>query len=217
MHLRAHILAGFLSIPFTTAIAQYAQKGMVHVSVGTAIGAHGTEQEGRYRVLGLTWTETHTDGAATVTFPLQVSYGVRDRFSLGLMMEPGSYVPDTASTDQQNSLFNMAIEPRFYIVNADRLAWHASIHLGGAALRITDKDPEVDARYAGGAFGLGTGLAIGLGSSFGLGFDLRYLATRMELRSMEVNNASVTDFFDATLRTGGVLAQFSLAFRFGCG
>ncbi|MBK7944975.1 MAG: outer membrane beta-barrel protein [Flavobacteriales bacterium] len=93
------------------------------------------------------------------------------------------------------------------------------VQLGAAGLRIQDDTPgaEVDARYSGGAFGLGTGLAFGLGKKVGIGLDLRYLATNMELRAMEVNDASVTDFYAATLRTSGVVAQISLAFRFGGG
>lgn len=217
MALRQHLLAGLLAIPSSATIAQYNQQGMMHLSIGTAIGAHATELEGRYQVFGFTVTETNSDGAATVTFPIQLGYALGDRFTLGLLIEPGSYVPDTASTDQRNGIVNLAIEPRFYIINADRIAWHASMQLGGAALHITDKDPEVDARYSGGAFGLGTGLAFGLGGVIGLGFDLRFMSTRMDLKAMEINGASVTDFYQATLRTGGVVAQFSLAFRFGGG
>ncbi|MCB9164729.1 MAG: hypothetical protein H6592_09925 [Flavobacteriales bacterium] len=217
MHLRTYLLTASFAMSFTVAFAQFNQQGMVHVSLGAAIGAHGTELEQRYQFLGLSRTETSTDGAATVTFPLQVGYALSDRFALGLVLEPGRYVPDTANTSQQNGIFNLAIEPRFFLLNAERVAWHASVHIGGAGLRITDKEPEVDARYAGGAFGLGTGLLLGLGGHVGLGFDLRFLTTRMELTSMELNGTSVTDFFDATLRTGGVIAQLSLAFRFGGG
>lgn len=208
-------VALFAILPFTALLAQYNQKGMVHLSVGAAFGAHGTELESKYRILGVTVTDTDTDGAATVSFPFQVGYAIGNRFSLGLLLEPGRYVPDSANSDQSNAFFNAAIEPRFYIVNANRVAWHASMQLGAAVLHITDKDPDVDARYSGGAFGLGTGLAFGLGRSVGLGFDLRYLATNMELKAMEINGSSVTDFYSATLRTSGVIAQLSLAFRFG--
>ncbi len=215
---RSLLLAALAVAPFAASIAQYNQKGMVHLSLGASVGAHGTELESKYRILGVTLTDTDTDGAATVSFPFQVGYALGNRFSLGLLIEPGRYVPDSANSDQQNAFLNVALEPRFYIVNANRVAWHASMQLGAVALHITDKDPDdVDARYSGGAFGLGTGVAIGLGNTIGLGFDLRYLATSMELKAMEINNASVTDFYSATLRTSGVIAQLSLAFRFGGG
>ncbi|MBK9177873.1 MAG: hypothetical protein IPM46_16385 [Flavobacteriales bacterium] len=197
--------------------AQYNQKGMVHLAIGGAIGAHATELEQRFTILGVTVTDTETDGAATTSVPIQIGYAIGNRFSLGLLIEPGRYVPDSANSDQTNSFINVAIEPRFYIVNANRIAWHASLQLGGVGLRIQDDTPNrvVDARYSGGAFGLGTGVAFGLGESIGLGFDLRYLATNMKLRAMEINDSSVTDIYDATLRTGGMIAQISLAFRFG--
>lgn len=215
---RSLLLAALAVAPFAASIAQYNQKGMVHLSLGASVGAHGTELESKYRILGVTLTDTETDGAATVSFPFQVGYALGNRFSLGLLIEPGRYVPDSANSDQQNAFLNVALEPRFYIVNANRVAWHASMQLGAVALHITDKDPDdVDARYSGGAFGLGTGVAIGLGNTIGLGFDLRYLATSMELKAMEINDSSVTDFYSATLRTSGVIAQLSLAFRFGGG
>lgn len=203
-----------------SANAQYNQKGMVHLGLGLSLGAHATELESRFTLFGITVTDTETDGAATTSIPIQVGYSIGNRFSLGLLIEPGRYIPDSADSETQtNSFVNIAIEPRFYIVNADRIAWHASVQLGAAGLRIQDDTPgaEVDARYSGGAFGLGTGLAFGLGKKVGIGLDLRYLATNMELRAMEVNDASVTDFYAATLRTSGVVAQISLAFRFGGG
>lgn len=196
--------------------AQYNQKGMIHLAIGGSLGAHATELESRFTIFGVTVTDTDTDGAATTSVPLQVGYSLGNRFSLGLLLEPGRYVPDSANSDQTNGFIHMALEPRFYLVNANRIAWHASLQLGTAGLRMQDDTPgeKVDARYFGGAFGLGTGVAFGFGNKVGIGFDLRYLATSMELRAMEVNDVSVTDYYAATLRTGGIVAQLSLAFRF---
>lgn len=198
-------------------LAQYNAKGRFHASIGMSIGAHGTEVENRYTLLGFTVSDKQTDGAATVTVPIELDYALGQRFTLGLLIEPGRYVPDTADGNQSNGLAIVAIQPRYYLINGDRLAWTASLQLGAAALRIQDDTPGavVDARFSGSAFGIGTGLRFGLGDHVGLGFDLRYLGTNMELRAAEVNGTSVTDSYAATLRTGGVLAQLSLAFRFG--
>ena len=201
-----------------TVQAQYNQKGMLHLSIGGSVGAHTTELESKFTILGVTVTDTETDGAATTSIPFQVGYAIGNRFTLGLLVEPGRYVPDSADTEfQTNSFINVALEPRFYLVNGNRFAWHASLQLGGAGLRIQDDTPNevVDARYSGSAFGLGSGIAFGLGDHVGIGFDLRYLSTNLELRAMEYNDSSVTDFYAAKLRTGGVVAQLSLAFRFG--
>lgn len=217
MPYKHHLLLAAALFAFGAVNAQYNQKGMVHLGIGLSLGAHATELESRYTILGITVTDTESDGAATTSVPFQLGYAIGNRFSLGLLLEPGRYLPDSAEADSQtNSFLNVALEPRFYIVNAERIAWHASLQLGGVGLRIQDDTPneKVDARYSGGAFGLGTGVALALGGKVGLGVDLRYLATNLELGAMEINDTSVTNFYDATLRTGGVVVQFSLAFRF---
>lgn len=210
-------LAALLTVHVIPALGQYNSKGTFHASIGMAIGAHGTELENRYTLFGLTATDKDTDGAATFTLPIELDYALGDRFTLGLAIEPGRYIPDTANGDQTNALAIVALQPRFYLINGERLAWTASLQVGGAALRIQDDTPgeRVDARFSGGAFGIGTGLRLGLGDHVGLGFDLRYLGTRMELQAIEVNDVDVSNVYAATLRTGGLMAQVSLAFRFG--
>ncbi len=200
-----------------SSIAQYNQKGRVHLSLGASVGGHGTELESRYTVFGFTRTDSDVDGAVTTSVPIQVDAALANRFTLGILLEPGRYVPDSADADQTNGFFNFAIQPKFYLINGNRVAWTASLQVGAAALRIQDDTPgeKVDARYSGGAFGLGSGVAFGLGDHVGIGFDVRYLATNLKLRAMELNDVSVTDVYDATLRTAGFVAQLSLAFRFG--
>lgn len=197
--------------------AQYNTKGKVHLAIGGAIGAHGTQLDQKFKILGITISNTETDAAATTSIPIEVGFGLGNRFSLGLLIEPGRYVPDSAASEQSNSVAIVALQPRFYLINKDRFAWTASLQLGAAALRITDdtQGAKVDERYNGPAFGLGSGIAFGLGESVGLEFHLRYLATRMELRAREYNDFSTMDFYNATLTTGGVVAQLSLAFRLG--
>ncbi len=111
----------------------------------------------------------------------------------------------------------VAIQPRFFIINKDRFAWSGTLQIGGAALRIKDdtQNAEVDERYSGPAFGLGTGLHLGISERVGIDFQLRYLATRMELRAREFNGLSTMDFYNATLSTSGVIGQLALSFRFG--
>jgi len=202
----------------TSLSAQYNSKGKFHLALGGALGGHATVLDQRITILGLQITREETGGAATTTVPLELGFGLGERFSLGLLIEPGSYVTDTAKADTQtNAVAIVALQPRFYIINKDRFAWMASLQLGSAALRIKDETPNqvVDERYAGAAFGLGTGVGIGFGDKVGLEFHLRYLATRMELRAREFNDRSTMEVYKATLNTGGVIAQLSLAFRFG--
>jgi hypothetical protein len=198
--------------------AQYNSKGKFHLAVGGALGGHATVLDQRFNLFGVEIAREQTSSAATTTLPLEIGFGIGERFSLGLMIEPGRYVPDSANAENQtNAIAIIALQPRFYLMNKERFAWMASLQLGSAALRIKDETPNqvVDERYAGAAFGLGTGVGIGFGDKVGLEFHLRYLATRMELRAREFNDRSTMEVYKATLNTGGVIAQLSLAFRFG--
>lgn len=217
MRFGTYLLPAFLLLS-TSLTAQYNSKGKFHLAIGGALGGHGTVLEQRFTVLGLQFDREESGGAATTTLPIELGFGLGERFSLGLLVEPGSYVTDTAKADvQTNAIAIVALQPRFYIVNKERFAWMASLQLGSAALRIKDETPNevVDERYAGAAIGIGTGVGIGFGDKVGLEFHLRYLATRMELRAREFNDRSTMEVYKATLNTGGVVAQLSLAFRFG--
>ena len=197
-----------------SASAQYNQKGMVHLSIGGAIGVHATELE--YTILGFKGTET--DGAATTSVPIRVAAGLTNRFTLGFLFEPGRYLPDSADADvQSNRFFHFAVEPKFYLLNGQRVAWTASAQVGAMGLRMQDNTPgeKLDARWIGGAFGLGTGLNVGFGETVGVGLDVRYMSTNMELKEIEVNDVSISDFYDATLRTGGVVVELNLTVRLG--
>jgi hypothetical protein len=218
MRSRSILLLPALLLLCSTISAQYNSKGKFHLGIGGALGGHGTQLDQTFKIFGLNVTNTETSAAATATVPIEFGWGLGNRFSLGFAIEPGSYVPDSANAEYQtNNIAIVALQPRFFILNKDRFAWMASLQLGGAALRIKDDTPNqtVDERYAGVAFGLGTGVGVGFSDKFGLEFHLRYLATNMELRAREFNDRSTMEVYNATLSTGGVLAQLSLAFRFG--
>lgn len=218
MRSKAFLLLSALLLLSTGLSAQYNSKGKFHLAIGGALGGHATQLDQTFKILGLNVTNTETGSAATTTVPIELGWGLGNRFSLGLAIEPGSYVSDSANAgNQANTVLIVALQPRFYLLNKDRFAWMASLQLGGAALRIKDDTPNrtVDERYSGTAFGLGTGVGIGLGDKVGLELHLRYLVTRMELRAREQNGSSTMGLYNAALTTRGVVGQLSLAFRFG--
>lgn len=217
--MKVHALLVF-ALWFGSSLAhgQFNAPGRFHISIGGAVGGHGTTLDQRFTILGVELARQQTGGAATLTVPIELGVGIGGRFSLGLGIEPGRYVPDSsASVEQTNAISVVTLQPRFYLVNNDRFAWTASLQLGAAGLRIKDETPgrTVDERYAGPAFGLGSGVAVGLGDHVAIEFHLRYLATRMELQGREFNGLSTMEVYKATLSSGGVLGQLSLAFRFG--
>lgn len=198
------------------ALAQYNRSGVVHLSAGLGLGAHATEYEQTIRILGFPITSRSSDGAATVSVPIELGVGLADPFSLGLYLEPGVYLDSNATESNNYTLLGM--QPRFYLVNNDAFALMGSLRLGLSALRIERDEPLVksSANYSGGHVGLGLGTWIGFGSTVGLNLHLFYMATNMPLRRYELNGQqlSLTDF-EARLRTRGVVLQASLAFRFG--
>lgn len=192
-------------------VAQVNDKGTFHVSIGIAAGGHGTTYE--TTILGVVTTEN--DGAATVTYPIEVSYGLGKRFSLGLYLEPGVYLDSSAT--ESNGLATFGIQPRFYIINNDRFAWMASMQLGSSTLRYDVEEPGnvSEAIYRGTNLSLSTGVGFYFSDLIGLNLQMRYIGTTMPLRKWTVNGTGLDpDLIDATLTTRGVALQASLAFKF---
>lgn len=213
MNLRSIPLAAVLLLGMGhSAQAQYNQKGTVHLAVGPAFGAHGTEYESSF--LGFP-SDTEEDGAATVTVPIELDFGITNLFSLGLYLEPGFYL-DSSNTES-NTMALIGLQPRFYLINGERFALMAGLQFGAAGLKIDREEgnDESSATYAGGHFGLGTGVVFQFSDLIGLQLHLRYVSTNMKLRDYTINGDDIDeDLFTAELRTRGVAFQTSLSFRF---
>jgi hypothetical protein len=195
--------------------AQINAPGRVHVAVGLAAGFHGTEYTETSSFLGIPVQRKTLDAAATVTVPIEVGVGVAKFLSLGVYLEPGSYL-DSAATES-NGLAMVGFQPRFYLVNRERFAWMASVRLGGSSLQIDREEPLVrsEAQYRGEHFGLGTGVAFHFTDLIGLQLHISHLTNRMTLEDYRLNGSEIPlDLYEAELFTRGVAVQASLAFRF---
>jgi hypothetical protein len=201
--------------------AQVNQKGTWHLAIGASLGAHRTQYISTSTVsipvLGGTYevrTEEN-DGAATVLFPIDVQYGLARPVSIGLFVEPGSYLDSNYT--RSNSLVLYGFQPRAYIINHDRFCWSASLQIGSGALRITDNEAgvEEEARYAGPVFGLGSGVGFYFGEHLGLRTDLRDLGSALRIKEYRENGQAIDlSAFDAELNTTGFTLQVALALRF---
>lgn len=213
--LRTTILSTGVLFLLTSASAQFNDKGTVHLALGVAGGAHGTEYKTTIHIFGGNYSDTETDGAATITVPIELDFGISKKFSLGLFLEPGSYLDSSAT--ESNSMALVGLQPRFYFINGDRFAWMGSLQLGAAGLKIERDEAftESSATYAGGNFGLGTGVVFQFTDLIGLQLHMRYMTTNMKLRDYTLNGNDVDlDDYEAVLRTRGVAFQMSLGFRF---
>jgi hypothetical protein len=210
-----YLLLGLVLLSCLASRAQYNQKGSFHVAVGVAIGGHRTEYVQTSTILGVPIRVENNDGAGTVLFPIDVQYGVAKPVSLGLFLEPGSYLDSNAT--RSNSLVLFGFQPRGYIINNDRFSWFGSLQIGSGTLRINDTEAGVaeESRYAGPFFGLGSGVGFLFGEHFGLQGHLRYMGSTLTLTDYSKGGSSIDlSAINAELSTTGFSLQASLTFRF---
>ena len=212
-----HFLAlATLALPLVVS-AQVNDKGTFHMALGISGGGHGTQYIQTLTIPGISLpirTEAN-DGAATFLVPIDVQYGLAKPVSLGLFVEPGSYLDSSAT--RSNSLVIYGFQPRAYIINPDRFTWMGSLQIGSASLKIDDNDQGVSelATYKGPFFGLSSGVGFYFGEHFGLQLHARYMSTAFTLKEFEQNGTSVDlSNFEAELNTTGFALQASLALRF---
>lgn len=205
-------------LPFCAA-AQINEKGTFHLGLGVSLGAHATQyiQNTTINIFGvpITTRTEENDGATTVLFPIDIQYGIAKPVSLGLFVEPGSYL-DSSNT-RSNGLVLFGFQPRAYIINHDRFTWMASLQIGSAGLRIKDMEngQNTEALYKGPFFGLSSGVGFYFGEHIGLQLHARYMSNTFELKEYEQNGTSIDiSAIEAELNTTGFALQASLAMRF---
>lgn len=192
-------------------------KGTFQLGLGASLGVFNTDFEysAVYPVIGRV-SKSSEDGAATVSFPIDLQVGLSDRFSLGLCLEPGQYI-DSADT-HPNGFFIFSLEPRFYVVNGEHFAVHINADLGLSALKIRSGEgtsAEFDDSYAGGHFRFGAQAQYYFGNTFGLNFGLKFASHNMKWRDRDPENAALESLdYEATLKTGGLQLQLGAQVKF---
>ena len=139
-----------------------------------------------------------------------------DRFSIGLYVEPGSYV-DSAGT-HPNKLFLIGLSPRYYAVNKDRFALYFNADLGLSQLRISDVKNGINRftdTYSGASLRFGTAFQFYFSQMIGLQLGLKYAANNFKWRGRDPRDP-ILDAVDysATLKTSGVQFEIGLQAKF---
>ncbi len=201
---------------WASASAQVNAKGTLQFGLGLSFGAHATHFSNELSYLGLSIKNSDSDGAVTLTVPVDVQYGLSDRFSLGIYIEPGSYM-DSAGT-HPNKLFLLGLSPRYYAVNKDRIALYCNADMGLGQLRISDLKNGINRftdHYTGAHLRLGTGFQFYIGSVIGLHVGLKYAANKFKWRNRDPRDP-LLDLVDysATLKTSGVQFEIGLQAKF---
>ena len=211
------LFAGISTLLLATSLfAQVNSKGRLQIGLGISGGVHATRFENSFTVFGITLKNSSDDGAATVSYPLDIHVGLSNKFSLGLCLEPGSYI-DSAGT-RPNGFFVVGLSPRFYAINKEHFALLFNLDLGVSALRIGEVrsgTKQFDDSYVGGHFRLGTQLQYYFGNTFGLNFGLKYAMHNMKWRDRDPEDPLLKDVdYEATLRTSGVQIQLGAQVKF---
>lgn len=206
------IAACALFIQATHVHAQVNAPGRFQIGLAASIGGHATHFESTYNVLGYHVSYKDDDGAATFSAPLDLQVGVSKRFSLGLCIEPGSYV-DSAGT-HPNRFLLISLSPRFYFINGDHFALFANLDLGASMLRIADVESgtkKYDDTYSGGHARLGVQAQYYIGNTFGLNAGLKFVAHNLKWRDRDPEDPILNAVdYGATLRTSGLQFQLGL-------
>lgn len=198
------------------AAAQVNGKGTFQASLGLSAGFHATEYTSSLTVFGIPFAVRNLDRAATVSFPLDLQFGIAQRFSLGLALEPGQYI-DSAGT-RPNGFFAGSISPRYYLVNGEHFGLHLNADVGFSVLRIGEVqsgNKVYDDVYAGSHFRLGLQAQYFFGKAIGMHFGVKYAAHNMRWRDRDPEDPLLSNSgFEATLRTYGSQFQLGLQARF---
>ncbi|HMN06298.1 MAG TPA: hypothetical protein PKD45_11280 [Flavobacteriales bacterium] len=208
----------FLGLLGPAAMAQVNGKGAVQLGVGINMGAHATLFESEITVLGFTKKFSDHDGALTLTVPLEVQVGLADRVSLGLYLEPGSYV-DSAGT-HPNKLLLLGMSVRYYVVNKERGGVYLNADLGTTSLEISDvgsawNQSKYTDRYEGGHVRLGVGGLYFLGNTFGLHGGIRYVAVNFRWKGRTPRDPMLDALnYKANLKTSGALLELGMQLKF---
>lgn len=211
-----HVLAATLATVAMLATAQVNDKGVFHIGLGWNGGVHATHFENSAQAFGVRVSNSDDDGAVTVSFPLDLRYGLSKAIALGVYIEPGTYLDSNAT--RSNGYFLAGISGRYYVINKERFAWDLGLDLGAGALRITgtENGTKVTDTYSGGHLRLATGVYFYFGNVFGVNLGLKYAAYNLKWKDRDPSSAGAAlDAVDyaATLKTSGVQLQLGLQVR----
>jgi hypothetical protein len=207
-----HILALLAAATLVTANAQVNAPGKFQIGLAWSGGAHATHFKNSFTFNGLKFENSSDDGAATVSYPLDLHVGLSNRFSLGLCIEPGQYI-DSAGTNP-NQFVILSLSPRFYILNKEKNALLFNLDLGVSGLRIGDVESgtkKFDDSYAGMHVRPGIQFQHYFGNTFGMNVGLKVPFHNMKWRDRDPEDPFLTGLnYAAELRTSGVQFQLGL-------
>ncbi|MFN3918219.1 MAG: hypothetical protein ACK4K0_10800 [Flavobacteriales bacterium] len=202
----------FIALTFSitfSSIAQMHEKGTFQAKFGYGNSVYGTLTTTTLKTNNTSFSSTDTSGAVTSHFPIELKYGLGDRFSIGLYGRFGRYLYDTADVKAKENKFSaFGIATEFYAVNKEK--WNLYFNLGfhTVNLMVIEKpNPLVttEGKYKGTGIKAGIGTNIMLFKPVALNFNLGYDGNNLNLKEYYVNqNKQDLSNIDVNLVTKGV-------------
>ncbi|MBL7929663.1 MAG: outer membrane beta-barrel protein [Bacteroidia bacterium] len=217
-HLRIFYLL-FLFLIYST--LSYSQKGEFQIRGGVGLAVYGTKSEFIFDFFGMKFHQTEEDGAATVHVPVELRYGLTERFSAGLDVKFGSYLYDPDSAEGKSNRF-LVIGPHveFNLIANENFRWYLGAGFNTAALELQeDKEETIPTRYiskyTGAGIRVNTGILWFFTHPLGLHFNVAFDSHAFKLKNFSVNgNDTNLDNIEGKLTVKGADMVLGLVFRF---
>lgn len=199
----------------------FSQKGEFQIRGGVGLAVYGTRSEFIFDFFGLKIYQTEEDGAATVHVPLELRYGITNRFNAGLDIKFGSYLYDPDSAKGKSNRF-LVIGPHaeFNLIAKENFRWYLGAGFNWAALELQEDKNEIIStryisKYAGGGVRLNSGILWFFTHPLGLHFNIAFDSHAFKLKNYSVNGNEVSlDDIEGKLTVKGADIVLGLVFRF---
>jgi hypothetical protein len=198
-----------ISLISISANCQMHEKGTFQAKIGYGNSVYGTLTTTTLKINNTSFSNTDTSGAVTSHYPIELKYGLGDRFSVGLYGRFGRYLYDTADVKTKENKFSaFGIATEFYAVNKEK--WNLYFNLGfhTVNLMIIEKPnpfTTTEGKYKGTGMKAGIGTNIMLFKPVALNFNLGYDGNNLNLKEFYINqNKQDLSNLDVNLVTKGI-------------
>ncbi|MEM9024046.1 MAG: hypothetical protein AAGB22_09910 [Bacteroidota bacterium] len=153
------ILGLFLIGIATTTFGQAFEKGKFLLSGGIGLGIFGTTSEWK---ITDNFTLRNEDGAFGINIPIAAEYAISNRISLGIVLQPVTYIDDpddTADANDENVPgFTFGITGAYHFITTEKLDFFGNMVLGAGTLNFPENDNNDEFAFSGAHLKLGVGL-----------------------------------------------------------
>lgn len=197
---------GLLTSSFLS-FSQSFEKGNFLISAGVGIGYYGTKS-----FINGEQQKNEDNTAGNINYPITVQYGVSDKFSLGIKIQPANWGDDPDDNYEATNKSGMfALLGEYHIKNTGKSDLYTRLSVGAITWNQTKTAPgeKQENKYTGINFRPSLGYRLYFGNTIGLYWDIAYSYYGMKLKEASFNG----DDFDLSsteleIKTSGIEVTF---------